>query len=267
VRDIPLPSIRKLGTGLTTTTPLRLIVTLAAPFVAAVAYFAFAFLDLWPRAIVAVMVLTFVSYGSSSHDLVHCNLGLPRAENDALLQLMEMVCLRSGTAYQLSHRHHHRRFGQADDVEASASSRGLLYALLQGPTHQFRLWFWAWRLHPKQRQRLAVEAVWFWLVCTAGVGLAVWGWPQLLGFVVLVIAGSWLFPLITVHIPHDPKGEFPLAQTRVFRGVFYDVLAFGHLYHLEHHLYPTVPHQHWRKLARRLDPYFKQAGIKPYRVF
>ena len=35
------------------------------------------------------------------------------------------------------------------------------------------------------------------------------------------------------------------------------------LYHLEHHLYPAVPHHHWPALARRLDPYFDAAGIVP----
>jgi beta-carotene hydroxylase len=36
-----------------------------------------------------------------------------------------------------------------------------------------------------------------------------------------------------------------------------------HLYHLEHHLYPAVPHQRWPQLATRLDPHFDSAGVKP----
>jgi len=31
---------------------------------------------------------------------------------------------------------------------------------------------------------------------------------------------------------------------------------------LEHHLYPSIPHQNWPNLARRLDPYFARVGIK-----
>ena len=34
-----------------------------------------------------------------------------------------------------------------------------------------------------------------------------------------------------------------------------------HLYHLEHHLYPAVPHHNWPELARRLDPHFRSAGL------
>jgi fatty acid desaturase len=39
------------------------------------------------------------------------------------------------------------------------------------------------------------------------------------------------------------------------------VKKFDHLYHLEHHLYPMVPHKNWPKLAARLDGYFKREGV------
>lgn len=54
-----------------------------------------------------------------------------------------------------------------------------------------------------------------------------------------------------------------LSQTRLFRGRVASLIAMEHLYHLEHHLYPAVPHHNWRKLADRLDPYFKAAGVRP----
>ena len=85
-------------------------------------------------------------------------------------------------------------------------------------------------------------------------------------YVALMIAGSWTIPLITSYLPHDPKATDELHQTRLFRGVIVRVAAFDHLYHLEHHLYPAVPHQNWPRLARRLDPWFEAAGIQPVRV-
>jgi beta-carotene hydroxylase len=39
------------------------------------------------------------------------------------------------------------------------------------------------------------------------------------------------------------------------------------LYHLEHHLYPAVPHHHWPELARRLDPYLDAADIAPVKLW
>jgi beta-carotene hydroxylase len=79
--------------------------------------------------------------------------------------------------------------------------------------------------------------------------------------------GAWITPLITSYTPHDPNGRTELEQTRLFRGTFLSIIALEHLYHLEHHLYPSVPHQNWPKLARRLDPYLAKQGIKPIRLF
>jgi beta-carotene hydroxylase len=264
--EVTLPPLRELGVDLTHTSLVRLLVTIAAPFAAAAAYFVFALKGWWALSVIAVMVLSFVSYGSSSHDLVHRNLPLPRWLNDLVLSLMEMICLRSGRAYQLSHLHHHRRFPNEDDVEASVAGPRLFDALLQGPGHQFRLWIWAWRQHPASRPLLYVEAAWFFAVVLAGIAL-VPVTPILLVYCFLIIGGSWIIPLITVYIPHDPRGETPLRQTRVFRGWFFDLIAFGHLYHLEHHLYPSVPHHHWRRLAHRLDPHFQAAGLEIHRAF
>ena len=87
--------------------------------------------------------------------------------------------------------------------------------------------------------------------------------PAPLVYAALVVAGSWAFPLFTVYIPHDAHGETPLARTRLFRGWFVRLIAFDHLYHLEHHLYPSVPHHHWKTLADRLDPHFERAGVRP----
>jgi beta-carotene hydroxylase len=86
-------------------------------------------------------------------------------------------------------------------------------------------------------------------------------------YAALVVAGSWVFPLVTVYLPHDPAGADELSQTRVFRGAVASVVGLGHLYHLEHHLYPAVPHHHWPELARRLDPYLARAGVRPVRIW
>jgi beta-carotene hydroxylase len=76
-----------------------------------------------------------------------------------------------------------------------------------------------------------------------------------------MVMGSWVIPLVTSYVPHDPSGATALAQTRRFRGKVLSVIALQHLYHLEHHLYPGVPHQNWPELARRLDPYLDAAGV------
>ena len=82
----------------------------------------------------------------------------------------------------------------------------------------------------------------------------------------LMIAGSWVIPLVTSYLPHDAAALDQLHQTRLFRGLFVRIVALDHLYHLEHHMYPGVPHQNWPRLARCLDPWLKEAGVEPFQI-
>lgn len=257
-----LPTLKELGDDLLRVSSRQRAVTLALPFLAMGAYFFFASIGWWPLAVLSVMVLSFVTYGSTSHDLVHRTLGLPQAFNDAMLRLIELLSFRSGTAYRLSHLHHHGHTLAADDVEAGPAHGTLAGSILSGFVMQPRLWLWAWRTHPEARARLLAEAMAIAMLLAGAIVLARWT-PAPAVYAGLVIGGSWIFPLVTVYIPHDARGDSPLTQTRLFRGWFVRLIAFDHLYHLEHHLYPMVPHHHWRKLALRLDPHFAAAGVRP----
>ena len=259
-----LPTLSQLGGDLLHVTPLRLLKTLALPFVAMGCYALFAWLRWWPLAVVSVMALSFVTYGSSSHDLVHRTLHLPHRFNDFMLSLIELLSLRSGTAYRLSHLHHHQHLLADDDIEGATARGALFGAIASGPITQIQLWLWAWGKHKPMRPRLLLEGTGIVILLIVAVVTFRWS-PGPLVYVLLVIAGSWLFPLITVYIPHDAHAVEPLRQTRLFRGRLVQLIAFNHLYHLEHHLYPAVPHHHWNTLADRLDPYFERAGVKPYR--
>ncbi len=55
-----------------------------------------------------------------------------------------------------------------------------------------------------------------------------------------------------------------VALLRPFIGVLAYVLAA--YFDLEHHLYPQVPSHHLAELARGLDPFFEQAGVRVWHV-
>jgi beta-carotene hydroxylase len=260
-----MPPLRELGFDLLHLTVRQRIVALARPFLWAAAYFVFAALDCWWAAVFALVALSFVTYGSVSHDLVHRNLGLPAWLNDVLLCATELLALRSGHAYQAAHLHHHARFPEADDVEAAIASRSLLGALREGVVGQVRIWCWAVK-NGKQRMWIVGEGI-ACLTLAAGAAASCWFTPIFVVYAALMIMGSWTIPLITSYLPHDPDGATELARTRAFRGMVASIVALEHLYHLEHHLYPSVPHQHWPALAKRLDPYLERAGVNPVRLW
>lgn len=258
----PLPSLNDLGLDLLCISPARRVITLATPFLCVALYLAFASLRLWPLAVLTLMYLSFVTYGSISHDLVHRTLGLPRRVNDFFLTVIELIAFRSGHAYRLAHLHHHARFPHDDDVEGAAARMSLLRTLAEGMIFQPRIMLWALRRHGRTHPIVAGEIVLVILLlaaCFATIPLT----PIFAVYAALMIMGSWNIPLVTSYLVHNPEGATALTQTKLFRGKVASVIAMEHLYHLEHHLYPMVPHHNWPKLAQRLDPYFTNAGIRP----
>jgi beta-carotene hydroxylase len=262
----PLPPLRTLGPDLLTVSHWERLWTLGLPFAWAAAYFAFAAGGWWPAAVLALVALSFVTYGSTSHDLVHRSLGLSRRTNDVLLCVIELLALRSGHAYQAAHLNHHARFPHPDDVEAVAARRSFLGALAEGPVFHLRLYLWALR-HARQGHTWIVGEGIGCIVLATLSAVLIPVTPAFAVYAGLMVAGSWVIPLVTSYIPHDPHGDTPLTQTRAFRGLVASAVAVGHLYHLEHHLYPAVPHRRWRRLARRLDPDLARAGVRPVRFW
>lgn len=263
-----LPTLDELGRDLLALPRRRVFASLALPFVLFAGYFVAAGSGWWVAAFGSVVALSFVTFGSVSHDLVHSSLGLSRRANDLLLSAVELLMLRSGRAYRLVHLNHHARYPDAEhDPEAAAAFGSVIAAILSGPLFFPRLWCWAFRRYPAHRRRLAVEAALVLALATGASTAAVAGWsvaPAV--YVALAYVGGWIVPLFTAYLPHTPRGDGPLRQTRRFRGVVARLVAADHLYHLEHHLHPAVPHHRWPDLARRLDPALDRAGVPAVRL-
>jgi beta-carotene hydroxylase len=258
----PLPALADLGGDLTRINRRQRVVAVATPFACVAVYLALATFRLWPLAVLTLMYLSFVTYGSISHDLVHRTLGLPRRWNEIFLTLVELLAFRSGHAYRLAHLHHHARFPHDDDIEGAAAKMSFGRTLAEGVIFQPRLVLWALARGGRGRPLVVVEAVLalsLFAACFAMIPTT----PIFAVYAVLMVMGGWVIPLVTSYLPHNADGRTALTQTRLFRGKVASVIAMEHLYHLEHHLYPAVPHQNWPKLARRLDPYFEAAGVKP----
>jgi beta-carotene hydroxylase len=263
----PKPSVRELGSDLLTLSRFQLLTTILVPFIFFALYFVFAINDYWIAAILCTMGLSFTSYGSTSHDLVHENLKINKRLNSALLILLELACIRSGHAYKVSHLYHHKRFPHEDDVEGAASRMGLIRTLLEGIIFQFKIYFWAVTHYKNSSfyKLIIAEGMVILLILSFCIYSLTFTYVFFV-YMCLMIAGSWVIPLVTSYAVHTPEGPHELKQTRLFRGTFFSVVAFDHLYHLEHHLYPMVPHKNWPKLASRLDEYFKREGIEPVEI-
>jgi beta-carotene hydroxylase len=263
-----LPPLSELGEDLLDLTVRWRLLALAGPFACTGLFFWIASGAWWWLAPPCVALHTLFSYASVSHDLVHGTLRLPPGLNNVLLAVVELTGLRSGHAYRATHLFHHRRFPERDDLEGAPARMGLLRALLEGPVYLGRLAVWAWR-HSPRRERLWIAGEGLAILAYVTAALALWitgRWAAPAGYAALLFLGSWLFPFVFVYVQHDAAGRSPLFQTRAYRGTLVPALMLHHSYHLEHHLYPSVPARNWRQLGRRLDPILEKAGVVPVRL-
>jgi len=262
-----LPRLAELGSDLLVTTGRQRAATLARP-AAGVAAFAVVSALRWWWLTPPVMFGIFVAVVTATHDVVHRSIGLGRRATGVWLFLLGLVLLESGHAYSATHTQHHRRFPAEDDPEGYPAELSLAGAVCYGPVFLVRLWCWAFRRakgQPGQRAWLLAEASAPFVALACGVALLPVT-PALLCYAVMAIVGSWVYPLLTVYLPHHDYGPTPLTQTRTLRGRLVPALFLELTYHLEHHLYPQVPSHHLPELARRLQPTFAAAGVRPIRV-
>src|SRR5262249_16789071 len=187
---------------------------------------------------------------------VHDTLGLGPRQTEWALFIFGAVLLESGHAYRATHLQHHRAFPGPDDPEGDPARMGFWGAVLHGIVFLPRLWWWAFRRNrgrPGQGPCLVAEAAW----ALAGPVTGLFLWPRtpaVLVYAGLVLVGSWVYPLLTVYLPHHDYGATPLTQTSSLRGRFIPALFLELTYHLEHHIYPSVPSKRLPELARRVEP-------------
>lgn len=256
------PTLNELGRDLLSIHPIQPVISLTLLWLSLMLYFVSATQSLWLISILAIMIFSFYTYPSVSHDLVHQTWGLNSTFNFALLSVIEGLAFRSGTAYRLSHLHHHQRFPHRDDIEGRAAFSNPIGALLQGPGYIPSLWWWSWQTKPAFKKLLLIELIWigsFLSFCLISLH-----WTPVFAFYAFLnICGVWLFPLFLSYIQHVPEGKNELFQTRVYRGLFFSGVFLRQNYHLAHHLYPGISHYNWTKLGKRLEPFYRKYGVKP----
>ncbi|WP_328505359.1 fatty acid desaturase [Streptomyces sp. NBC_00391] len=258
-----LPTLAELGEDLLVTTRRQRIVALVRPGAGVLVFAGAVWLGWWWLTPVIVFGV-FVAVVTVTHDVVHRTIGLSPRATDWALFATGLVLLESGHAYRATHTQHHRLFPHPDDPEGHPAELSLLGAVCYGPVFLVRLWFWSYR-RGRDRRWLVAEAVAPVAALAGGVLLLPYT-PGLLVYTVMAIVGSWVYPLLTVYLPHHDYGDTPLTQTRTLRGRIIPAVFLELTYHLEHHLYPRVPSHHLPELSRRLEGHFAAHGVRPVRV-
>lgn len=185
-----------------------------------------------------------------AHGAQHYSLGIDKRWQDALMLVLGVPMIASLHALQATHMLHHRRCLSDEDVESSTAKRSWLHALLHGPWFIVRMHAAGYRLASAAKRRWILAE--FALAASWLAGIAWLGSDGLRWFAAAATIGECLtgfFAVWTVH--HDCDATLEIARTQ--RGRWKNWISHSMFFHVEHHLFPSIPTARLPELAARLD--------------
>lgn len=207
-----------------------------------------AYYGLYVLAVLASFMF-FLTALRQSHNGFHHALGISKPWTHAILHINSLLMIASMHAVKFNHLRHHRFCLGEEDHEGKAAKLSMLKAFFYGPIHIYHIHRIGWREGGRKlRKRIVLDVLFIALF----IGLVwIWDISYLKYHVVVMIVGesfSAFFAVWTVH--HDLEEEH-IARTQ--RKGWKNFLTYNMFYHLEHHLFPSVPTIKLPELARRID--------------
>lgn len=202
----------------------------------------------------------FLVMGRLSHAAIHNSLGITRQQNRWVLILCSFFILSSMHAIQINHIRHHRLLMQDEDIEAMSAKMPWWKALLIGPWYTILLHIKAFQIGNEQQRKwmmlelmliiILISAIFFYFNVTF---LKFHVIAMLFGQSMTAFFAGWL-----VH--HDTEDH--IYQARTLRSHLKGKMSYSMFYHVEHHLFPSVPAQRLHIIAQRLDAYHPDLKMK-----
>lgn len=221
----------------------------------------------WPLAakIPAVIVLGLLAnngihlLGWLAHEGIHLSLAQNKHTSAALGGFAGSVLLFPAVGLGISHWPHHRFTNDARDPDTALQSKQQTFlrrffvarvmanrkytgdsiaVMLKKPRPaSYKLPFAERRLRLLAAFGLVCSALWLAFYITVGVhdfeyALYAFIWPYIL---LIPVTG------LRIYIEHAGTGTGDFIDARSYTAPLYTILLFGNNYHLEHHLYPSVP--------------------------
>lgn len=206
-------------------------------------------LGLWLAAI-PFSFMFFLTALRLNHEAIHHNLGFRARGHRVVLHGLSALMLGSNNAVAHNHLHHHGRVGKPDDLEGKCGRMSGWKVLLFGPVFPVEMHLAAWRRGgPALRRRMRIDGALS--VALVALALATQA-PLLVYHLALMLAAQCLTAFFAVWITHhDCEDEGLIARTQ--RSPLINRLTYNMFFHLEHHLFPSVPVRRLDRLAARLD--------------
>lgn len=203
-------------------------------------------------AVGAVLAFAHLAALRAAHEAVHHNLGISRRGDTWVMALISALLATSVHALAHTHRRHHARCMDPEDLEGKIAHASFWRALIMSPAYHGLVIREAWLGgNAATRRGIAIDltlalAIHGLLWSVIGPPMATfWGGLALFNGASGLL-GVWLFHRASEHV-----------GVRSGRSRLCNLLTLNMLYHAEHHRFPAVPTARLGRLAQRLT----EAGV------
>ncbi len=225
----------------------------------------------WYLLACAASYLFFAAAFRQAHDGYHHSLGTGKRMTTGLLLLLSVLLMTSLHSIRATHMAHHREPLGDNDIEGSLAKVSWWQALLGGISYRFDIYRQGLRLSSRRNQNLAwLEFSLIALIIMAALVLTVFPVD-----IYSILTQVLMYHLLTMMLANASVGIIAVwgvhhdcdeTIARTERNPLVNLVTFNLLYHVEHHLFPTVPSNHLPELAKRLDaaaPQLTKAHVLP----
>ncbi len=227
-------------------------------------FLALAWWSAWQGYVILALLGWFLFFTASfrqAHDGFHRSLGLGKRATDWLLCLSSGLLITSNHAIRQTHLQHHRAPLDESDVEASFYKLKWWQAIAGGTSFWLSLQWHGLALANERsgarRERHKIYAdfacVAVMLVLALVLCFSFDITVLLYHVLVMVVANSFVGFVAGWCVHHGCGNGDDEIIARTERNWLVNLLTFNLLFHMEHHLFPTVPTNHLPQLAKRLD--------------
>lgn len=193
------------------------------------------------------------------HNAFHYSLGITREMTELVMFVLSGLMLGSMHAIQINHLRHHRYCMSEEDIEASCAKLPALKAILIGPLFPIRL-------HIKAIEVGNIRQI-IWIIFELFLSLLIVIYAYITPIfwikfhISAMLIGQCLTSFFAVWTVHHHCQEHRLIA-RTIRNRLKAVLTYNMFYHVEHHLFPSVPTCRLHILASRVDKIAPEQCIK-----
>lgn len=184
------------------------------------------------------------------HNGFHNSLGTNRFLTWLSLYINSLLMIVSIHAVKFNHIRHHKYCLSDEDYEGKSAGMTWYGAILYGPIHIFLIHKITLKLgNKKYRKNVLAELISILIFVSIVFYFNI---HFLIYHIIVMIIGEFLMAFFAVWTVHHDTEEHPeLARTQ--RQGWKNKITFSMFYHLEHHLFPSIPTIKLPELAQRID--------------